>query len=202
MPILKKSEGSFTLIEPGTHPARCYGMVSLGTQPANNPKFKSSFKVVLLFEFPENRIEVDGVSKPMMTSHFLNAYLGSEVKPSKTNLFLSAWRGRAFTDVELGGFDLSKVVGAPCLLNIIHTTRNGKTREEIASIMPLPKTMKAAPPFNRLVVYEIEQLRDDTFLALPEWMRLMIEGCEEWTAPKPAQSAVSPHQPESDDVPF
>lgn len=202
MPILKKSESSFTLIEPGTHPARCYGMVSLGTQPAGNPKYKPSFKVVLLFEFPENRIEVEGVSKPMMTSHFLNAYLGSETKPSKTSLFLSAWRGRPFTAAELEGFDLSKVVGAPCLLNIVHNTRNGKTREEIASVMPLPKKMQPAPAFNRQIIYEIEQLRDDTFNSLPEWMRLMIEGCEEWKAPKQQIGEAVQHSPESDDTPF
>lgn len=125
MPVLKQSERQFVPVPQGTHPARCYAMISLGTQPANNPKYSDSFKVVLQFELPNEQIEMqDGTRRPMMTSHFLSAYLGSPKKPSRTNEFLTAWRGKPFTAQELAGFDLAKVVGAPCLLNIIHETKD------------------------------------------------------------------------------
>jgi hypothetical protein len=176
-------------------------MVSLGTQPSNNPKFKPNFKVVLQFELPNELISFpDGTQKPMATSHFLTAYLGSVNKPSKTNLFLTAWRGRAFTEKELGGFDLAAVVGAPCLLNIIHETKDGKTRDRIASVSPLPKGMKVVGMINEPVKYEIEQGRDAVFAKLPEWMRKMIELCEEWTHPAAAQCDPEPADQDGDNV--
>lgn len=204
MPILKQSESTFEPVPEGAHVARCYGMISLGTQPSNNPKFKPAFKIVLQFELPEEMIIINGEEKPMMTSHFLTAYLGSVNKPSKTNLFLTAWRGRSFTEKELSGFDLAAVVGAPCLLNIIHETKDGKTRERIASVSPLPKGTKAPPAINPVVKYEIEQGRDKVFAVLPEWMRNMIEKCEEWTHPAAAQEPEPEPDPsdESSDVPF
>ena len=202
MPILKQNESSFEPVPEGAHVARCYGMISLGTQPSNNPKFKPSFKVVLQFELPGEIIVINGEKKPMMTSHFLTAYLGSVNKPSKTNLFLTAWRGRSFTEKELAGFDLATVVGAPCLLNIIHETRDGKTRERIASVSPLPKGTKAPPQINPSVRYEIEQGRDKTFSVLPEWMRKMIEQCEEWTHPAAAEEPDPEPAPEDEEVPF
>jgi len=187
MPVIKQSEKTYTPVPPGSHPARCVSMISLGTQAGNNPKFKPSFQVVLGFEFPNEQIEINGEKKPMMVMQFMNAYLGSVSKPSKTNLFLTSWRGRQFTPEELAGFDLAKVVGAPALINIIHEEREGKTREKIASISPLPKGMGMAGAVNEPVIYEIEEGRSDKFKALPEWAQKKIEQCEEWMHPAAAE---------------
>lgn len=205
MPILKQNESSYKNIEPGTHPARCYGMISLGTQPSGVEKYSPSFQALLLFEFPSEIIEVNGEKKPMSTNHYIKAYLGSVRKPSKTNLFLTSWRGRAFTDVELAGFDLAKVVGATCLLNIVHSNRNGKTREDIASISPLPKGMTLPIQFNQSIVYEIEEGRNEKFRALPEWIQKKIELCSEWTKPLTKEELQHTHtkaDEKFDDVPF
>lgn len=203
MPIARQGESTYTPVPPGNHPARCYGCVSLGTQPSLNPKFKPNFKVVLLFEFPNESIEIAGVKKPMSTNTFLNAYLGSPSKPSNTAKFLTAWRGRQFTEDELKGFDLAKVVGAPCLLNIIHETKDGKTRETISTISPLPKGMGLAEQVNKSVIYEIEQGRDAVFQALPEWMQKMIGNCIEWNMPSAAEAPQADAHDEGDSsVPF
>ena len=198
MPIIKQSENTFEPVPQGTHPARCCGMVSLGTQPSNHPKYQPSFKVVLMFEFPNEIIEIKGERKPMMTNHFLSAYLGSTKKPSKAAQFLTSWRGRAFTEQELAGFDLSKVIGAPCLLGIVHEDRGGSMREVISSISPLPKGMAAPPAITKPIHFEVEDGRGDKFKALPEWMQKMIESCEEWTSPKVA--APEPSDNDGDNV--
>ena len=41
---------------------------------------------------------------------------------SKSNLYkdLVSWRGKPFTEEELEGFDLSKLLGKPCQIQIIH----------------------------------------------------------------------------------
>ena len=178
-------------------------MISLGTQVSANPQFKPSFQVVVGFELPNEAVEINGEKKPMAVSQFLNAYLGSPKKPSKTNLFLTAWRGRAFTESELAGFDLSKVVGASCLLNIIHEVKDGKTREKIASISPLPKGMTMPLAQNKPIVYEVEQGRDAVFQKLPEWTQKMIEKCVEWTHPAAAEDPeLEGGEEEDQNVPF
>lgn len=203
MPVAKQHESTYTLVPPGTHPARCYGMVSLGTQIPLNPQYKPSFKVIVLFEFPNEQIEIQGVRKPMGTTVFLNVYLGSPTKPSNTAKFLTAWRGREFTKEELEGFDLAKVVGAPCLLNIVHQSKDGKNRESVASISPLPKGMTMPPQVNPSVVYEIEQGRDAAFQSLPEWQQKMIAACQEWTIPRAADSQTDAPEDNGDtSVPF
>lgn len=184
MPIIKASDKTFTPAPAGTFPARCYSMISLGTQPAGNPQYKPSFQVLLQFELPTEMIEVNGQPMPLGISKFLNAYLGSPKKPSQTNQFLQAWRGRPFTAQELLGFDLKAVVGAPCLLNIIHTEKSdGSMREQIASISPMPKGMVMPAQVNRKVIYEIEQGRDAVFQSFPEWIQKKIEACEEFHKP-------------------
>ena len=60
---------------------------------------------------------------------------------------LEAWRGRPFTNVELQGFDLENVVGAPCMLNVIHKQGSkGGTFSNIAGIMPLAKGFTTLKP--------------------------------------------------------
>lgn len=212
MPILKESESTFTPVPAGAHAARCYAMISIGTQAGQNPLYRPQFQVILNFEIPGELIEYQGEKRPMVISQFLNAYLGRMDKPSNTRKFLEQWRGKPFTEQEMKGFDLSKLVGAKCLLNIIHEVKNGKTREKIASVSPLPKGMTIGEQYHKSVIYEIEQGRDEVFNALPEWVRKKIEACEEWNEPqratseeevanKAADEAVT-EKKESDDVPF
>lgn len=56
---------------------------------------------------------------------------------------LEAWRGRAFTEDELRGFDVETVKGANCLLNVQHRQSADKARTyaNVVSIMPLVKGM-------------------------------------------------------------
>ena len=57
---------------------------------------------------------------------------------------LVAWRGKKFTSEELAGFDLGAVLGAPALINVIHS-EDGKWAN-IGSIMPnMPGTEPLQP---------------------------------------------------------
>ena len=46
---------------------------------------------------------------------------------------LVSWRGRPFTETERQGFDITKLIGVTCQLNVMHTD-SGK--ERISSVMP------------------------------------------------------------------
>ena len=56
--------------------------------------------------------------------------------------FLESWRGRKFTEAELAGFDLEKLVGANCQLQIVHEI--GSTGQEWANIQAIIASPKSA----------------------------------------------------------
>ena len=60
---------------------------------------------------------------------------------------LRSWRGREFTSAELFGFELETVIGAPCMLSIVHNVgRKGGTFANVSGVMKLPKGMTQLAP--------------------------------------------------------
>lgn len=68
---------------------------------------------------------------------------------------LESWRGRTFTREEEMGFDVEKLIGANCLLNVQHKPSGDKTYANVVSIMPLVKGMPKLTAEN--YVRETEQ---------------------------------------------
>jgi hypothetical protein len=61
---------------------------------------------------------------------------------------LESWRGRKFTRDEEMGFDVEKLIGVNCMLNIQHNQSGEKTYANVVSVMPLHKSLastKLAP---------------------------------------------------------
>ena len=92
------------------------------------------------------------------------------------NLLLdsTSWRGRPFTETEKQGFDVTKLIGVTCQVNVMHKD-NGK--EDISSIMPLGKDDKIAEQFNPSVSFDIgdyQKGQKETFNQLSEGIRRMI----------------------------
>ena len=94
---------------------------------------------------------------------------------------LESWRGKAFTDVEATSFDVTKLLGVPCMLNIIHKTseKSGKQYEQIASITPLPKGIDCPKQINPTFVLSYDSFDQAAFQALPEFIRKTMEESKE-----------------------
>lgn len=199
MPVAKEAK-TYDPAPAGTHIARCYGCVSLGTQ--HSEQFADTFKVLLLFELPHERLQSQEYGeKPMTISKEYSLSLG---KKSNLRKHLDSWRGRSFSEEELKGFEVSNVVGAACQITVVHSTSgNGNTYAKIESITGLAKGMSCPPQEHASIKYELEHGKNDVFKNLPEWIQKKIESCEEW---KPQEAASAPaetvQQPEEDDVPF
>lgn len=58
---------------------------------------------------------------------------------------LKSWRGRPFTADELRGFDLEKVVGAPCQVVVTHDEKDGEVYGNITAIMKADKSNILTP---------------------------------------------------------
>lgn len=163
--------------------------------------YPPSFKVMLMFEVPGEAIEIDGKPAPMQIQREYTLSLNE-----KANLRhdLQSWRGREFTATELDGFQVTTVVGAPCMLNVIHkTTAKKNIYAAISSIGGLPKGVQCPPQWHKSVKYEIEEGESDTFKALPKWIQAKIAACSEWsTDGSVAESeAAAPTEPDVDTKP-
>jgi hypothetical protein len=160
-------------VSAGVHKARCIKVIDLGTQK-NDYQGQITWKrtVLISWETPE---ELDGEGKPMIISKFYNLSLHEKSTLSQD---LTSWRGRPFTETEKKSFDISKLAGVPCTLNVIE--KNGKSR--ISSVMPLAKNDKVAEQVLPTVIFSLKDFQDgkkETFNQLSEGIRNMILGSRE-----------------------
>lgn len=185
------TEGSKSFTPPpvGTHVARCFKIVDIGTQRGEfQGKPTERNQVILFWELPDEMVDTDDGQRPSIVTKFFTNSLNE-----KANLRadLEAWRGRAFTAEELKSFDLSKILGAPCLMTII--ADGEKTR--IASITALPKAMKCPAQVNPSDAFWIDEWSDEKFNALSDGMKKLIQKSVEYQTTHPTTASQSPTHP-------
>lgn len=160
------SGGSFSPIPEGTYSAVCNMLVDLGMQ-RNETYNNVSRKVLIGWQLPDETIEIDGEEQPRTISQRYTLSLGDR---SNLRADLAAWRGRDFTPEELKAFDLRNIVGAPCLINIIHKKNNGKKYANISSIMALPKGMPRPQMTGEPTVFDLDESPLSDINKLPKWI--------------------------------
>ena len=171
------SSNSIPILEEGTYAAVCYMLVDLGLQ-YNKNYGNSSRKVLIGWEIADEYVEVDGEKKPRVFSARYTASLNEKAVLRKD---LAAWRGRAFTEAELSEFNLCNIVGAPCMIQIIHNeASNGKTYANLASIMKLPKGMAVPKQTLDSVIFDIDESDLADLEKLPEWIVTTIKSSESY----------------------
>lgn len=184
--IAKDNGGNFELAPAGVHAAVCTRVIDLGLQLS--PMYgKALHKIMIGFEISEKMSD----GRPFLISARYTLSLGIKATLRKD---LESWRGRAFTKEELDGFDLAKVLGAPCMLNIVHS-EDGKY-SNIKSIIPMPRGMPAIKPVGELLYFSIADWDDAVFNKLSDKLREKILNRE---LPEEEQPAM---QQRSDNGPF
>jgi hypothetical protein len=165
----------------GTHHAVCYAVIDVGTQPSNNPAYSDAHKCIIMWELPDLRIEIerDGekLNLPRVISREFTISLHTK---SLMRPFLESWRGVEFSAQDLLGFDISKLIGANCLLSIIHKNHNNKTYANVASASPLISSMQKRTPENPTIFYSIEDHGFSVPDTVPDWIKKKIFGCREF----------------------
>lgn len=168
-----RTGGSFESCPVGMHAARCYAMIELGLQPSNIETFKDAYKLILKFEVAE--LMTDGRPFAM-----LQWYTNSMAPKSNLRKALASWRGRDFNAAELQEFVIDKVVGAPCMLNIIH---NDDGQARISAITPMPKGMPPVDLVNGLEIYDFEKPDSTIYSMQSDTVQSMIDvGYANYTA--------------------
>jgi hypothetical protein len=155
--------GDFKKVPPGVYVARCFSLIDMGTQITDGQYGqKEQHKIRIGFEvFGEDdngvalTINMDGKEMPMTISKTYTMSLHEKAGLRKD---LAAWRSRDFTEEEAKGFDISKLLGVYCMLNVTTSENNGKTYTNIAGITPLPQALKNAKPegVHTLVAFDLD----------------------------------------------
>lgn len=220
MPIIASAKGGsdFEPIPAGSHQAVCYGVVDLGTQMSNNPQFKDARKVCILWELPQERGDFKDKTDPNRTVNLpraiSNIYTLSLGDKANLRKVLESWRAKAFTQDELNGFDITKLLGANCMLSIVHKAGSGKNAGKIyanvAGVSALPKGMTKANRENPPLMFSLADFTDGNVIFpenLPEWLRTLINQSKEMSDQQTAGHNPPPVPPGTtdapdDDVPF
>ena len=180
--------GNFKRVPAGAYIGRCYSLVDLGTQLTTG-QFgeKLQHKIRIGWElFGEDEegnpltIEIDGKEMPLTIT---KGYTVSLHEKSSLRRDLAAWRGKDFTDEEAKGFDVSKLIGAYCMVNCTTSESNGKTYTNVAGLTPLPGALKNAKPagVHAPIMFDLDKPDMKVFATFHEKLQEAIKRSPEWS---------------------
>ena len=133
--MAREPESKITPAPEGLHQAVCVDGVDLGlveTQWGQKPKVEIRWQLDVVNEDAGKRFDIRA------------RYTLSLSEKANLRKQLETWRGRKFSQEELQGFDLEKLIGVNCQLQVIHNLSDeGKTYANVQAIVPhnakLPK---------------------------------------------------------------
>ncbi len=207
----------------GSHSAVLYKIVDVGTQEDSyEGKKTSARKVYLFFEIDARLSSGDYAGQRFSVCQ---NYTLSTGKKSNLRKILIKWRGPvtpnkpALTDEELEGFEMSRLLGAPCMVKLVWGKNDkvymARGTEGIDYLDPkLQSVMPKIQPENETSMFSLEpgEYSDLEFHALPNWLKEKVVDSPEYAAlknPAPAPAPEAGSQPlhpagppVEDDIPF
>lgn len=180
MSIIAKKKDRF-LVPAGSYVGRCISMIHIGHVMENYMgDLKENDKLQITWELP-TKLHVfheDKGEQPCVISQELTLSMHEK---SNLRRLLAGWRGRDFTQDEANNFDISKLIGKPCMLSIIHkATKTGNMYPTIQSIITLPKGMECPPQVNPSFEFSYNPFDEDKFNSLPEWLQAKASESKEY----------------------
>lgn len=175
----------FEIAPAGTHLARLYRIIDLGTQMREfEGKVTMNRKAKFFWELHGE----DASGKPLLTSEGKPLIQSKEYTVSlneKANLRrdLEAWRGRAFTEDELKGFDIKGVLGQFCMVNISHREKGDMTYADLKGVSGVPAIYKKAglpDGVNTVALFNLDSFDQQLFDSLSENIKETIRKSPEY----------------------
>ena len=132
MPIYaRKKEGEYTTAPEGLWPAVCCDVFDLGLKDYG---FGPQEKIEITWQLEECDPKTN--RRYLVSQH----YTPSLHEKSKLRPLLESWRGRKFTKDEEKEFDIEKLLGANCQLQIVHNIKDeGRTYANVQACVPYPR---------------------------------------------------------------
>lgn len=192
------------ILEVGTLPARLVRVIDLGIQPQaayqgqdKPPAHMVDFTYELLDVFMLDKDGKEDESKPRWISESFPIH-----HPS-ADLAKSTKRAKALDPNEDYDYDLTRMVGAPCMVTIGHKQSKGKTYANIIGVTTMRnKDAEKAPALkNDPVVFTLDDPDMEVFNKFPDWIKEKIQGNLEFKGSKlqKALGVVVQEQPDEDE---
>lgn len=170
----------------GTHIARLYQIIDLGThkeestdQKTGAKSMRDRRKVRFVWELPLKTAVFRDGGEPEPFSVGRNFTLSLD-KKSNLAPVIEGIIGRGLTDAERKSFDISKLVGEGCLLGIsAHETQDGTESFKLGATSPLMEGQVLPPPFNKGSVYQVSDGPNAVFQTFPDWLKQEISTSHE-----------------------
>ena len=175
----------FQIAPAGTHLARLYRIIDLGTQMREyEGKVTMNRKGKFFFELHGENAE----GKPLLTSDGKPLIQSREYTISlneKANLRrdLEAWRGKSFTEEELKGFQLKTLLGHFCMVNISHRQKGDMTYADLKGISSVPAIYKKAglpEGVNSTMLFDLNAFDAAMFESLSDNIKEVIKKSPEY----------------------
>jgi hypothetical protein len=207
--VAKESTGgNFKRVPSGAFIGRCIQLIDLGTQETVfQGEAKAAHKIRVVWElFGEDTdgspltVQVDGRDMPLTISKNYTVSLHEKASLRKD---LAAWRGRDFTPEEAKAFDVSKLLGSFCMVNVTESDgANGKTYSNVAGLTPLPGALKNNKPagVHQLSQFDLDNPDMALFETFHEKLQDQIRSAPEWS--RAAHRQVETASVGDDDIPF
>ena len=199
---LTESGGTnFRGLDTGVYNARCDLIADLGMRETS---FGDKHKIYIRFVVPSEVVEKeDGTTFQMSVGSQFTASLNKKANLRK---MLEAWRGRPFTDEELKGFELTKLLNAPATVVVgSYTDREGRERPKIESVIRCKQEVGEID--HEPQAFGLDSTRAE-LEAAPQWIREAIEEAwaKEGDAERAAENEAKNHEAQQaaddDDIPF
>ena len=127
----RKKDSDYTVAPEGLWPAVCCDVYDLGLVQT---QFGEQVKIEISWQLEER--------DPKTNRRFLvsQRYTPSLHEKSKLRPLLESWRGRRFTKDEEKEFDIEKLLGACCQLQVVHAIKDeGRCFANVQACVPYPK---------------------------------------------------------------
>ena len=208
--VSASASSNFVPVPSGTHLARCYRIIDLGTQKSEyQGEIKYQPKIMIQFEVHGEDAEGQPIAtnkgEPMSISKNYTLSLHEKAGLRKD---LQSWRGKEFTDQELKGFELKNLLGAWCMINVVRRAgRDGKDYTNIEGIMPVPapiKKMGLPDGVNDTKIFSLREPDMELFKTFSDNMQFKIRSTPEWnqTVNEHKSAPVGGMADMEDDIPF
>lgn len=135
-------EGAVSNIPPhpfGQFALRCIDLIDHGmVERTWKGRTQKQHRIVLRFWAGETFEGDDGKTLPLWVDAWFTLTLS---EAGNLRPFLEEWRGQPFTEEELDGFNVARLVGAELLGQVSHNVTPKRTYANLGSVMRLPKEM-------------------------------------------------------------
>ena len=173
--------GGGQTVPAGTHVARCYQIIHIGTiVDTYQGEEKLVNKVRLVFELP---LELADFGKGEQPFSIGRDFTLSMHEKSGLRAFVQSWLGKSMSDSEASKFDIGTLLGKEAMVSVMHRTANtGRTYADLKGASPLAKGMTCPPQVNAAFLLDYDsQDFDLRFKMLPEWLQNKVSSSAEFS---------------------